>query len=296
MRITLLSSILAVLGVACGEDGPRAGATPEETFETFRAALRDREFEVLWDLMPAARRASASERWESVRTDPAALSSLADQLGLSVREVEGMSARDSFVAQFEALRAGPDGPPRLEFVRAEVQGDRAEVVYLTGVREQVMQLVREDGRWCIAEDGVERAPRAGGLAPETAAATPEAAFERLRTAMAAADWESLWGQFAPARRQRFGKYHLEGAEEIAEKHGFNLSEVRRTTTRDLFVAILEVTAAVGPEERARIAGAEFLGEKIDGDRATVRIRVEGREERLRFVKADGVWYVDESFF
>jgi hypothetical protein len=132
----------------------------------------------------------------------------------------------------------------------------------------------------------------GGASP---GATPKETFEAFRTAAADHDWESVWELTSPERRQKM-ESDIKGEEdEVASDLGISVDDVKSMSLKEIFVTAMEKLAKEEPEDLRSFTEGEYLREEIseDGNSAKAYWKSEGRERRLRLVKVDGKWYVDD---
>lgn len=167
------------LGPLGGCGGPRTepGHTPQATFEAFKLALQDKDFDRLWNLMDESgrnqwiasiRRSQAEFRTLQKDADQAdakakqqAQARLAEQgpgleeaLGVSIERFTEMEPKSLFVLIWkQTARDRPqvlDGRARATFLRQDIQGDRATVTYRRpDGREADVAMVLANGLWKV---------------------------------------------------------------------------------------------------------------------------------------------------
>lgn len=155
-----LTAVVALIGCGGG------GATPKATLEAYKAAMANREFEQVWDMLSEAtkqqmaeeakKRVAAIEAVEkSGGPDRVALENQARMMDMTLEKMKEMDGKALFVGLFAMASKGGkeewDKISRVQFSREEITGDKAKVfVNLDGKEEaDPLPLVLEDGKWKI---------------------------------------------------------------------------------------------------------------------------------------------------
>ena len=154
---------LAVLTALIGCGGGGGGATPKATFEKYKAAMADKNFEDVWNMLALTSRqamedhakklAAAAEQSEG----PArvALENQAKMMGKSLAEMRKLDGKALFVGLFKMASTGGkeewEKISRMQFARDEVDGETAKVYVTVDDKEEKdpMPLLREGGKWKI---------------------------------------------------------------------------------------------------------------------------------------------------
>ena len=136
-------------------------------------------------------------------------------------------------------------------------------------------------------------------------ATPEAAFENLKNAVINKDYAAVYDSMAPSRKQqREDQWNkqMEGPqgkkllERMSEKLGVPADEIKNMSSREFFIKMMskmsEDPSVV--EEIKKMQESSIVETKIDGNHAQLRIKFGGRVNTMKFIKVDGVWYLDEK--
>jgi hypothetical protein len=126
-----------------------------------------------------------------------------------------------------------------------------------------------------------------------AAATPEAAFKAVQSAVKARDWGQFHDLLAEEGRNQF-RDDYEGLKEDpseAEEIGLKPEDVADLEFRAFFILMMEKEAEGMDEMFDKFAEAEILDVKVEGDEAEVKFKIEDDEETMEFRKVDGAWLV-----
>lgn len=128
------------------------------------------------------------------------------------------------------------------------------------------------------------------------ASTPEEAFAAIRQAFAERNWGAMYDMLPPGWRKmkegewERGKKDGDGAATTARGLGLDPDEAKGMSWREVCVLILERQKEAMAHELDRWAEAEILEKKEEGNRCTLRIRIEGGEDELILSRTKGVWY------
>jgi hypothetical protein len=148
-------------------------------------------------------------------------------------------------------------------------------------------------------------PPAPPRAPAATQATPEAAFEAIKAATLAEDWEALYLLHSPSERAeaeqrweavRADPAKAESLERLAGQAGTSPEALAEMDLRLLFVLRNTMQAASpGSKMMEATRGAAFLGaEPVLGEGENVvmvRVRTGEREMTMPFRREDGRWYL-----
>lgn len=150
--------LFVAAAVGCGGGG--ACGTPEATFEAYKLAVIERDFEAVWEMLST----SSRERIECDAKDMAAecrglgkaeLERRARSMGLTAEQMKSIDGRDLFVTvcrlSLEDDTEGWERFARTRLSRVELDGETARVhVRLgAGVETASMTFVCEDANWKI---------------------------------------------------------------------------------------------------------------------------------------------------
>ncbi|HUW59320.1 MAG TPA: hypothetical protein VMZ92_21985 [Planctomycetota bacterium] len=152
--------VLTVL-VGCGGGG--GGATPKATFEKYKAAMADKNFEDVWNMLASTSQQAMDDRARTLADAAAksegpgrtALEDQARMMRLSLDQMKKLTGKTLFMGLFEmASSAGKEEwekISRAQFSREVVTGDKAKVYVKVDGKEETdaMPLVREGNRWKI---------------------------------------------------------------------------------------------------------------------------------------------------
>ena len=146
-------------------DGPPKGS-PEEVFVEARDALREMDFDTVYDMLSMDARVEVDSAMKKTAESVEAMGSLAREiLGFDPAELRGLPAREVYAkvmagahkakadleSSFSADRADT-GLAGAEVAGSETQGDRAKVtVKLASGAARVIELIRENGAWKLAK-------------------------------------------------------------------------------------------------------------------------------------------------
>ncbi|KPJ56166.1 MAG: hypothetical protein AMS16_02915 [Planctomycetes bacterium DG_58] len=139
--------------------------------------------------------------------------------------------------------------------------------------------------------------------------TPKASFERYKASMADKDFEAVWKMLASTSKEFMEDRAKKFAEEAKKAEGpsrtaledeaklmrMSLEEMKKLDGKALFIGWYQMAAAAGPEEWEKISRAEFSREEIDGDKAKVYVKIDGKEETddpMPLVREEGRWKID----
>ena len=141
-RLALALPALLLLATACGGG---AGATPEDTWNAFQGAVKSENFGALYDLVAPADTAEIIAQQQQPH--------VAAMLGMEAEELKAMSPKDFFCAFMEKANemdpSGLDEIKNAKFKEAKINGDTAEVTYVSGDSEETESFLRVDGKWYI---------------------------------------------------------------------------------------------------------------------------------------------------
>jgi len=151
-RLVCVAAV-AVLLTGCGH---RSSTTPKQTFDVFRQALVDEDFDTVWGMLSSATRDDAERLAARAREAPEVdRLAIAGRLGLTPEAMADMDGKAFFLAGTKAAIRNRDPlwtrVLRAEFLRAEIDGDRARV-YTTidgDPESDPLPLTLEDGRWHV---------------------------------------------------------------------------------------------------------------------------------------------------
>ena len=125
--------------------------------------------------------------------------------------------------------------------------------------------------------------------------TPQETFDAMKSAMESEDWGTIFDIMSPDRRKEL-ENELKGDEEdVGAMIGKSAEDVKSMSVREVFVEVMAKFVEMDRSKIDQAKKAEFVEEKIDGDHATVKIKVGDDEDTVRMVKVDGKWYLDEEF-
>ena len=139
--------------------------------------------------------------------------------------------------------------------------------------------------------------------------TPKATFESYKACMADKDFEAVWNMLASTSKQAMeesAKKLAEAAEKAqgpaktalesqAKMMDMSLEDMKKLDGKALFAGLFTMAAAGGREEWEKISRTQFSREEIDGDKAKVYVKVDGKEETddpMPLVREDGRWKID----
>lgn len=141
------------------ERSRRPGRTPKETFEAFRACVRDRAYEDLWDLFTPFMREKLAEAMEGLKRQLEEMLGSARRkrergLGAAAEEFAAMAPKEAFATSIRFnIEVQRRLPPILlgEFVSAEIEagGDRAKILLRGRRGEHRITAVFTDGVWLL---------------------------------------------------------------------------------------------------------------------------------------------------
>jgi hypothetical protein len=132
----------------------------------------------------------------------------------------------------------------------------------------------------------------GGSGPGS---TPEDTFHAVKKAFAAKDFSAIVDLMPPSKlaeaEAEFDK-NMSGpmAEGLAGVLGKDAEEVRKMGYKEFSAAMLAKMVEKSPEEFASMQDSEIISSKIDGDRATLKIKTGDEEQTVEFQKENGLWY------
>ena len=139
-------------------------------------------------------------------------------------------------------------------------------------------------------------------------ATPEAAFEAYKTAVADKDFEGMWGMLSAASRDRMEADAKRIAEQAAKSEGvakaaaekqaklmdLTMDQLKTLQGRGLFIGLLTMAAREGKEEWEKLPRAQLDRVEINVNRANVFVKVGDRVEvdhPLPLVLENGTWKI-----
>ena len=154
-RVKSFNDLLAAFRPA--ERTRRPGATPKETYDAFRACMRDRAYEDLWELFSPFMREKLAKAMENLKRELEGLSaaerrSRGRQLGVTLEEFAKMPPEEAFAAKMRlTIEVQRRLPPTLlgEFVSAKTEGDKATAVLKGRRGEYRVPMVLVDGVWLL---------------------------------------------------------------------------------------------------------------------------------------------------
>ena len=136
--------------------------------------------------------------------------------------------------------------------------------------------------------------------------TPEKAFHRVNAALQRGDWAALYEAAASPSTRRLFDADLErvrkelaatgGDELFAESVlGVTTEEYHRMDAAELFVATSQARGKpakllVMVPDRDSMRNAEVVGTEIDGDEATLQVKLANGARPVEMIREDGRWY------
>ena len=135
-----------------------------------------------------------------------------------------------------------------------------------------------------------------------AGATPKSTFEASKNAVANKDWSALFDLIAPSARKKMEKEFedqkklMDNPESMEAKMlmgmlGISAEEMKNMTMRDMFVKMMTTATKMNSDEVARMKTAKIVETRIDGDKATMKVKMGDREKTITLVREDGKWYM-----
>ncbi len=132
----------------------------------------------------------------------------------------------------------------------------------------------------------------GGTEPGS---TPEDTFHAVKKAFADQDWAGIVELMPPskiAKAEADFKKQMSGpfAEGMAGVLGQDVEEVRKMDYKEFTAAMLAKMVEKSPEEFASMQDSVIVETKIDGDKATMKVKSGDEEQTIEFLKENGLWY------
>jgi hypothetical protein len=141
------------------------------------------------------------------------------------------------------------------------------------------------------------------------AATPEAAFESYKTAMADKDFEGVWQMLSAASQQQMEEDARGIAERAAKSEGpgkvavekqarlmdMTMDQVKTINGKTLFIGLCSMAAKEGKEEWEKLPRGQFARVEVNANRANVYVKVDDKVETdhpLPLVLEGGKWKID----
>ncbi len=132
--------------------------------------------------------------------------------------------------------------------------------------------------------------------------TPEAAFETFKKTALNDDFGGMWDCLSSnAHTQMEGMFKMvEGmgganAEDFKKEWGMTLEEFSKLSTKEKFVKMCsqqKKEVAERDKEREEIKSSTITECKIEGDKATLKIKSGSKDEEMRMVKEGNEWKLE----
>ena len=135
----------------------------------------------------------------------------------------------------------------------------------------------------------------GGSGPGS---TPEQTYESARSIIASENWEAICDLIPPSQLEKQEKEFEEGkggpgAAMMAAMFGIKPDELKTMGFRQFMGKMMGMMAEKDPDKMKQMLDAEIVDTKIDGDNATITTKLGDKEEKVRLIKENGLWYMGE---
>jgi len=177
MRVLGWTGALVAVTMLIGCGGGGGGATPEETFKKLKAALTDKKFEDVWAMLSSASQEYYDDYAKNTLAEKATkaldegesqaridLENQAKAMGIELKNMKKLDGKGCVVGVLTMASKNDKNAwarfSRAEFVREEINGDRAEVyLKVDDVPDAVpVPLVLEGGKWKVDFRDVPKPP------------------------------------------------------------------------------------------------------------------------------------------
>ncbi len=138
--------------------------------------------------------------------------------------------------------------------------------------------------------------------------SPEATFRQWKSAVSDRSYGDVWEMVSAASKEQKAIEAQQLSEEAKKAEGpartaldstarflgMSLDDMKKLDGRTLFIADMKMAAESGRDEWDRMSRAEFARADEKGDRASVYVRFEGREDPnpMPLVRENGIWKID----
>jgi hypothetical protein len=128
--------------------------------------------------------------------------------------------------------------------------------------------------------------------------TPQATFESVREAVADHEWGVVYDllegrEIERVKRQLETDRTLleEQRQELLEELSISAGQLETMSARDYFIRYTEVRSRARPETIERIAKAEILETKVDGEKAVITWQAGTETKEMELALREGLWFV-----
>jgi hypothetical protein len=149
----LLFRAIGIHALTLGCAAPGSESTPESTFHQIQAAISQRDWSHLYDLVAPSNRITWEKQWDEEKTrlhnpsEPKGDQEIEPITGINVATLRKLSGREYFIAVAPRMNWGTVATDQL--IATVPSGDRCLLKLKSKNSETQLQLIRESDKWYV---------------------------------------------------------------------------------------------------------------------------------------------------